>query len=209
MLSLNNSLKGYIVKNEPMERIGGIFAKGRLNLLHGIQGSGKSYGAIKALNSDGIEPVHVNLDESTGFEELKVTNVGEDFMIDLFLENFEKDFFDGHVVMIDTYTRLEQWAFSRGIIVTKEALFNAIEAIDKYYSGLTLIIVGHTQPFVGRDGIFNDNLPLVRGCAEELYLEKQFIKASKTMEAHTKYTMHVCKGRGYDGKRDIAGWMRD
>ena len=200
----------YIVKVEPMKRIGNVFPKNKLSLLHGLQGSGKSYSCIKALNNDNIKPIHINLDHSTGLECLDTYNVTEKFLIDLINKVFNKEYFKDQVIIIDTYTRLEDLIFSLETIKTKIGIFKLLEELQEYYIGSTLIIIGHTQPFVGRDGIFNDNLPLVRGCAEELWLEKITYKRTSKIKTHDEYILHIQKGRGINpDERIINNWMRD
>jgi len=211
MLKLSKELfiQEYIVKIEPMERIGEVFSKNKLNLIHGVQGSGKSFSTIKCLNADGITPIHINLDDSTGLEELSTYNVRDSFMIDFLGCKLEKSDMKGFVVIIDTYTRFEAEIFARGIITEHIGLFNLIEStIDFYDNEVTVIMIGHTAPFVGRDGIFNDNTFLDRGCAEELWLEKSTFKATKASPARTEYNLHVQKGRGFSGDRIINNWMR-
>ncbi len=209
MLDKSLKLDEYIVKVAPMKRIGEVFAKNQLNILHGIQGSGKSYSCIKALNMDGIVPVHVNLDASAGLEDLVTYNVEMEFLRNFLNLQFKKDFFKDQVILLDTYIRLEHAIFSRGRITTKNGVFRLLEDTQKHYQGITIIVIGHTQPFVGRDGIFNDNLSLVRGAAEELWLEKLNFKGTIKVKPHSKYVLHICKARGFNGDRDIPNWMRD
>ena len=206
MLKIN--IQEYIVEIEQQDRIGEVFVKNRLNLIHGVQGSGKSYGCLKALNADGITPIHVNLDDSTGLEELNTYNVRDKFMVEFLKCHFDRDDFVDEVVVIDTYTRFEAEVFERKGITTRLGLFNLLEGAIDYYDNVTIIMVGHTAPFVGRDGIFNDSLELVRGCAEELWLEKTLYKATKANPSRVEYNLHIQKGRGYVDERMIANWQR-
>lgn len=206
---LQNILQEYLVEILPIKRVADVIPVKKLTLLHGIQGSGKSYSLLKALNSVSIIPIHINLDHSTGLDKLKAHNVAEKFLRDFIDKVFDKNAFKETYVIIDTYTRLDGWLKSTNPNLTNQEIFTLIEGLQKYYIDITIIVIGHTMPFVGRDGIFTDNPTLVRGVEEELFLEKQQYKSTKSSPARSEYTLHIQKGRGYKGQRTIVNWMRE
>lgn len=206
---LKNILEEYLVEIEPIERIAGVIPVHKLTLIHGIQGSGKSYSLLKALNSVNITPIHINLDYSTGLDELDSYNVSERFLEEFLTQKFDKDSFKDSYVIIDTYTRLDGWIKAKTPKATNQEIFELIEGCQKFYTDITVIVVGHTMPFVSRDGIFTDNPVLVRGVEEELFLEKTQYKATAKYKARSAYTLHIQKGRGYEGERSIPDWMRN
>ena len=110
------------------------------------------------------------------------------------------------VVIIDTYTRVKYKLEARGY--DNPQILTLLERIREFYN-LTLIVIGHTRNFVGKDGIFDDNTVLARGVSEELFLEKSSYKETKVLPAHIKYNLHVIKGRGNGGAQIIKNWGRE
>ena len=203
--------RNYIVAEpkEP-ELIANIFPKNRLTLLHGQQGSGKTYSTIKCLNGVGITPLYIDLDGTTGISNLSLYRISQDYLLRLFEEDSESNI-EGEVLIIDIYTRLvpifeeKKWNDQE---ITKQ-----LERLVTRFN-ITLIVIGHTQSYVNRDGLFHDNTTLARGAAEELFLEKKLVKgkaATKTTKAtpsKIEYTLYINKGRGNGGARSIHQWMR-
>jgi len=201
-------LTEYVVPEPaPVTLIADLYPKGKLTLLHGRQGSGKSYSCMKSLNEVGVHPVYVDLEQSGGLDKLKKIQTGKDLFLDMWNLKDIEDLAD-NVVIIDTYTRLTGILEDiGGIDMEDKFISNKLEEICKYYK-ITLIVIGHTRNYVGKDGIFDDNNILPRNVDEELFLEKSSYKATKTKQAHHKYTLHVCKGRGNGGAKLIDDWMR-
>lgn len=201
-------LKEYIVPEpKPVELIAGLYPKGKLVLLHGKQGSGKSYSCLKSLNEDAIVPVYIDLEESGGLNKLNKVQTNGRLLVDMWkLE--EVGSIEGKVVIVDTYTRLKGMLESADSVDSSDkGIVDKLEQICKYYK-ITLIMIGHTRNFVGKEGIFDDNKILPRNASEELFLEKASYKATKKDKAHNRYTLHVCKGRGNGGAKMIEDWMR-
>lgn len=188
---------------EPLEVLADVFPVNSLTLLHGIQGCGKSYSTIKALNSDNITPLYIAVENTTGLDELKLDYISPE-ILKVMIEKKDIEEIEGRVVIIDTYTRLHG-ALS-GKLKDNEIVDMLEGFIDKY--SITLIVIGHTRAFVGKDGIFDDNKFLPRNCTEELFLEKAVYKATKAQPARIEYNLHVNKGRGRGGSRIIPNWTK-
>ena len=113
------------------------------------------------------------------------------------------------VIIIDTYTRLESH-FNISRDMDKKKIVDRMEDIVEHY-GCTLIVIAHPEEYVGKDGVFKDNIYLARNCYEFFHLEKQIsstTKQNKTIKS-VSYWLYVNKGRGYHGDRIIGNWMRE
>ena len=198
-------LEDYIIP-DPIapELIGGILPKNRLTLMHGAQGSGKTYSLIKMLNTEGISPVYLDFDHTDGISNLNYTRINSTFFNKM-LSKEECVDLKGKVVVLDTYSRVHADLLTKGL--TEKGIFNVFEELITFYD-ITFVVIGHTRAFVGKDGIFQDNMHLVRGCSEELFLEKTVYKKNKAGDPRVTFTLHVCKGRGSGGAKPIDNWMR-
>lgn len=184
-----------------IERIGGLIPVGKLTLVTGLPGSGKSYSTIKFLNSHGIRPIYFNLDE-TEIGELDTEMFGSEDLMDLL--NFNYTDLSDQVIILDTYTRVEHISN-----LSKEELAERLEQLSIYYNA-TIILIAHPEEYVGKDGIFKDNITIARNCYEFLHLEKN-ISSSTSKGTTTKtssFWLYINKGRGYSGDRIIENWMR-
>ena len=198
-------LEKYIIEEEvEMNYLAEVFPEKKLTLLHGSVGSGKSYSVIKAFNTAGIKPVYVAVEASWGLRDLDKYYTGESLFADMIGGKEIPDLKD-QVVIIDTYTRVQT---SLQAALTDEGIVNLFEKMVSDYD-ITLVIVGHTRTFVSRDGVFDDNIYLVRNSAEELFLEKKAVAKTKDRPAHYKFALHILKGRGNGGARVIDNWMRN
>ena len=179
------------------EFIADIFPLRSVTLFHGIYGSGKSYSVIKSLNEANIKPLYVNLDNTGGLSELECYNLPYEFMG---YHDDVLDLPDNPVLVIDTLTRLLHSE------VSHEKLVEMLESLTPKF---TVIVIGHTADFVGKDGVFRDLPLLARNSAETLWLEKAVYKSTKAKDSHIEYNLHINKGRGNGGSRIIKNWMRD
>jgi energy-coupling factor transporter ATP-binding protein EcfA2 len=199
-----NFLKLLGNENEIIELIANLYPTGELTLLHGVQGSGKSYSCIESLNRVGIKPIYIAVENSGGLQALQKYFLdgikGLDAFVNKRISNIR-----GMVVIIDTYTRLHEIL---SLKYTDTEIVTLLEELTKYYH-ITLIIIGHTADYVSKVGVFNDNKFLPRNCAEELFLDKKIKSATKNSDAITSYNLHVQKGRGNGGSRLVVNWMRD
>lgn len=196
-------LKKKRLEIEKVDRIGGLIPIGKLTLVSGLPGAGKSYSIIKFLNENDVTPIYFNLDE-TEIGDLKTEMFGSEDLMDLLKFNYID--LDNQVIVLDTYTRIEQISN-----IGKDELAKILEDLCSKYKNLTLILLAHPEEFVGKDGVFKDNPMIARNCYEFLHLEKQI--SSSTAKGVTtktlKFWLYVNKGRGYDGDRVIENFMRD
>ena len=189
----------HIVK---VERIGGLIPINKMTLITGLPGSGKSYSTIKFLNIHDITPIYFNLEE-TEIGDLKAEQFGSGELMDLLDGNYTD--LDGHVVILDTYTRVEQITG-----YTKEVLANIVDKLAEHYNA-TIILIAHPEEYVGKDGIFKDNQMIARNSYEFLHLEREIkSQTSKGVTVKTtNHTLFVNKGRGLTTDRIIPNWVRD
>lgn len=187
-----------------MNYLAEVFPEKALTLLHGQQGSGKSFSCIKALNEDGIKPVYIAVEDTAGLIDLDKFYTSEELLIKMINREHINDL-KNKVVIIDTYTRTQHLLESD---YSKQGIVDLFEALIKFYD-ITLIVIGHTRAFVGKDGIFDDNIYLARNSTEELFLEKTSYKKTKTEPARIEYNLHIVKGRGNGGAKVVPNWMRE
>ncbi len=200
-MNVNDFLKEEI---STMNYIADYFPEHALTLLHGKQGSGKSYSTLKAFNDIGIEPLFIAVEDTTGLGDLKKHYLSESLLTNMINEKSIKGL-DNKVVIIDTYSRLHEQLHNDGY--SDLEILQLFESMIERYN-ITLIVIGHTRNFVGKDGIFDDNTMLARGVAEELFIEKTVYKATSKILARVEYNLHVVKGRGTGGTKIVPNWMR-
>lgn len=199
------SFKEFLMEDIEYEFLAEYFPKQEITLVHGTYGSGKSYSTIKAFNKVGIKPYYINLDYTAGLSGLDYHNLSEN-ILDVIHQ--VKEFNEDSVVILDTYTVLDMILTGKfGKQLEQAAVVTYLDKLRKSFNG-TLVVIGHTADFVGKDGIFRDNAILARNAAEVLWVEKVEYKATTKKEAHTQYTLHVNKGRGNGGSRLVQSWMR-
>jgi hypothetical protein len=72
--------------------------------------------------------------------------------------------------------------------------------------GVTIIVIGHSEDFASKDGIFEANKYLIRDCAEHLIMTA---KTTNKMSNNTvSFSTTVKKGRGIGGTVIKPDWMR-
>ncbi len=188
-----------------VERIGGIIPIGKITLLTGLPGTGKSYTTVKFLNHHLITPLYFNLDE-TSIDSLNAEMFGEDDLIDLINPDNHFDDISDKVIIIDTYIRFEDIIGQ----LPKTKIVSMLESMIERY-GFTIIIIGHPEDYVGKDSIFKDNPILIRHCYEHIHLEKKNHSSTSkgiTTISETNIT-YIKKGRANGGSKIIQDWMRE
>lgn len=198
------NMSQYILKTVP--RIGGIIPKNQLTLLTGLPGSGKSYTLIKFLNSEKITPIYFNLDyDSTIPNELKIFHADPSWIKEL-LKKEIKDLKD-QVVVIDPYINMMLDVFKSGNTLENQNIVVKLLIELCHEESCTIVVVGHSEDFVGKDGIFRDNTLLIRKAYEHIHVEV-IMPRGKTVK-DILYRTFIKKGRGIGGVKMIENWMRD
>ena len=141
----------------PLKCIAGIFPENRLTLLHGVQGSGKTYSTIKALNRAKIKPIYLALEGTDGLDGLDFDGVNSGLLKVLMDHTNTYSPLKGRTVIIDTYTVLRSIWFVPHGDGSDESLTSKLIWMCKHHD-ITLIVIGHTKQNAGISNTFVDNL---------------------------------------------------
>jgi KaiC/GvpD/RAD55 family RecA-like ATPase len=195
------SLLEYTVKEYDMpEFVGSVFRKGKVGIIYGASGLGKTVSTIKALNEDGEKPILIDFDENdtpevNGCEYYHIDGseiIDRKSSIGLKMDiDFPKD----KVYIIDT------WSVFKNNFETEHDAMKAVEYI-KDITGGTIIIVSHNKDIATKRDIPMMDEELVNHLGFKLYLEEGSKKEPEP-------TLVIKKLRGYDGSRRIYAWMRE
>ena len=185
-------------------RIGNIIPKNAVTLVIGLAGEGKTYTIIKFLNSHEIKPIVINLDESPIPKELEAISLPGSCVKNLLEEKYT-DLKD-KVIIIDTYQLMIDELGVEDSEKTQKAISRKLNKIAKT-NNTTIIIIGHSEDFASKEGIFAANKFLVRDCAEELIMTSKTTNRLSSKNITTFFTL-IKKGRGIGGTRIIDNWMR-
>lgn len=182
-------------------RIGEIIPKNEVTIVVGLPSVGKTHTLIKFLNSELIEPIVINLDESPHDSSLKSISIAGKHVLDLHKYTDLKD----KVVIIDTYQlMMDEFGYSN-TEQEQKAISKELVAIA-HEKQVTLIILCHTADFASKEGIFIDNPFLVRDCAEQLIMQSK--QTNKAQDNTVSYSTTVKKARGIGGTFILDNWMR-
>lgn len=188
--------------------LGNLIPVNEVTLLAGLAGTGKSYSLLKFLNLQSIIPIYVNLD-ATPIGNLLANQYDTLFLDHAFIQR-DLTGIQGKVIVLDTYQRLSEYLQYETKLKNTELqqhIANLLEGFAHYY-GCTVIVIGHPEDYVGKDGIFKDNPILVRNCAEYLHLDSILPRGKTGTTKDIEYKLTVKKGRGNGGTRIIDEWMR-
>ena len=186
--------------------IGGIIPKNELTLIAGLAGVGKTYTLVKFLNMNQITPVIVNLDYAP-LNKLACLQYGEVFLDHAFIKDDITGLTD-RVVIIDTYQRLADYLISKFKKITNSEIVRLLETFVKK-NQCTLIIIGHPEDYIGKDGVFKDNPVLVRNAAEYIHIDQMLPRAKNGTTTDIIFQTTIKKGRANGGTRIIQNWLRE
>jgi predicted ATP-dependent serine protease len=185
-------------------RIGGIIPKNEVTVVVGLPSTGKTHTTIKFLNEHKITPVVFNLDESVHDITLQCHSVEGKYITDFYNGRFSdlKDL----VVIIDTYQLMtDELTNDPDSTEFKKEVSKKLREIA-HTEECTIIVIGHTEDFASKDGIFEANKYLIRDCAEHIIMTA---KSTNKMTNNTiSYHTTIKKGRGIGGTIIIENWMR-
>ena len=182
------------------EFIGSVFRNGKIGVLYGTSGVGKTISAIKAVNADNEKPILLDFDDNdspevngceyyhiNGFDIIdRTSGVGVKMDID-----FPKD----KVYIVDT------WSVFSSQFDSEHDAMKALEYIRDLTDG-TIVIIDHNKDIATKKDIPMMDEELVNHLGFKLYLEEGTKKEPEP-------TLVVKKLRGYSGDRRIYAWMRD
>ena len=197
-----------VVQDETPKAIAGLFPERRLTLVHGLQGSGKTYGVVKSLTNAGVKPIYVALEGIDGIEKMDCDFVDKGFLDVLYDHRGSYAGLEGRVVIIDTYTMLHETRIAENNDGSEAAIASRLKKMCELH-GITLIVIGHTAQNAGISNTFADNRYLPRNASEELFLNRIVVAKTKRVDGQAfEYELNVIKGRGTGGSRVINNWMR-
>lgn len=177
-----------------------------LTLVAGLAGTGKTYTILKFLNLLKITPIHVNLDFSPVTGTVAYT-YGDTFLHHSFITDDITGLTD-RVVVIDTYQRFKEFLDVYKPTLTNTQICALLENFCKKHQ-CTLIVLGHPEDYVGKDGIFKDNPVLVRNAAEYIHIDSILPRGKTGSTSDIVYQTTIKKGRGSGGSRIINNWLRE
>ena len=197
-----------ITQYEEYSMIGEVFVKNKINLLYGESGIGKTISTIKALNSDGIEPVLLDFDDnlSPKSTNTKFIHIDANKFMDKLYCYADSDFTDkscavvlpsDRVIVIDTYHML-----SFHLEKFNKIGLNILDVMTMKRN--TVIVIGHNLDIASKRDIPDAPSSFVNHCASKLFLSKVKNPESKKYEP----TLEVKKLRQYKGETFIYNWMR-
>lgn len=212
-LSCNSSsgMLSYEKKEFPViDIIGKVFPKGKIGLLYGESGIGKTTTAIKMLNSEGIEPILVDFDDNPSPADMKTNHIPIDGFKLINHDHNEKklDIPSDAVIIVDTY------AYSRVASVVKDKDGNTIDRFEGFIAGLnksgsnTIIIVAHNKEYATEKSIPDADAIWVNHLGFKLWLHEDKVeKPQDNLTGRIKrlpaVVLTIKKLRGYTGSRDI------
>lgn len=139
-----------------------------------------------------------------------------DYILDFILSNIG-DLKD-EIVLIDTYERFceqfMQWNLSkdRKDRYTSEELKHLVVNLleERCKKETTVLVLAHSEEYVGRDGIFKDNPVLTRRAYEIISFETRLSTSVKELKVgnRTSNFIYLKKARAFTGKTTYLNWMR-
>ena len=192
----------YVVKEKPLEeKVAGLFPKGKISLLYGDSGLGKTVSTVKALNAVGVVPILYDFDDNPVSDEVNCEYIlinGENTLVrDGDTTDFRDDNFEvprERVFIIDTWSSFSEWFSSER---------DAISFIKRNFirNNNTVIIIGHAKDIATRRDI-----PMMDEVIANHLASKLWLREPRAKEKAEKRVLEVKKLRGSNINR-IAGWM--
>jgi hypothetical protein len=183
---LNHKQTAYM----PISMIADVFVKGKINLLYGESGCGKTYSTLKALNSNGITPILLDLDNNLPPEEidLQFEHLNGVVIVKKFMKNNDSiNIVSDSVVIIDT------WQMFASITDNDISFLEALKA-----KGNTIIVIAHAKDIATKKDIVDMESSIANHMDCKLFLERR----------KSSVDLIIKKLRGYTGPMTITNWMR-
>ena len=186
------------VKGKTLEKIGDLIPKGKVTLIHGRSGCGKTLSIIKYMENQNVEPYFIDFDSNDEYDDMKLTHIDGYKLIDkMKYDNSVIDAFKNQVVIVDTYAKAEQIMNSSNDIGDIHSFIDAL--IDR---GNTVIAIAHTAYYSGKPAEPMVDAMFANHVACRLHLHNE-VKQTKT-----SIYLEIEKLRGTDSKI-IKNWMRE
>lgn len=186
-------------------RIGEIIPKYQLTVTIGLPGTGKTHTLIKFFNEQNITPILINLDETPVDKSLKARCLEGSVVKHLLNDEF--DDLEDKVIIIDTYQLMMTEIGNQSNTDEEQAQVSQILVHLAKEKKVTIVVIGHTEDFASKEGIFTANKYLIRDAAEVLIMGSKIMGGVGKKKA--VYETTVKKGRGIGGSHVLAEWMRD
>jgi len=173
--------------------IGNLIPIGRVTLLHGISGCGKTMGIIKYLIHEKVKPVFIDFDHNNEISAFDTDHLDGEMVVKYISSN--KIILRDRVVIVDTYH------LASSFLGSDKKLHLFIDTLIKL--GNTVIVLSHTNAFSGKADEPAVDIPWANHVACKLRLHR------KIQANGEKIYLEVEKLRGYKGDTFITNWMRD
>jgi len=191
----------YQIKEKILEeKIAGLFPKGKISLLYGESGIGKTVSTVKALNEVEVEPILYDFDDNPTSNEVGCKYILIDGDKTLTRNGDTTDFENGvkvpkdSVIIVDTWTAFSNWFLSE---------MDAMSFIKRYFinANNTVIIIDHAKDMATRRDI-----PMMDEVLANHLAAKLWLREPKAKEDAKYRVLEIKKLRGSTATR-IIGWM--
>ena len=179
-----------------LEKIGDLIPVGKVTLLHGRSGCGKTLSILKYMISHDVKPIFIDFDSNDEYNSMNIVHVDGYRLIDVMKESKSVlNEFKNQTIVIDTYIKANQTLLDNDI----GDIHSLIDALTD--RGSTVIVIAHTSYYSGKPAEPDVDVVFANHVACRLHLHNE-VKQTKT-----SIWLEIEKLRGTDS-RNIIDWMR-
>ncbi len=179
-----------------LEKIGDLIPVGKVTLLHGRSGCGKTLSILKYMISHDVKPIFIDFDSNDEYNSMNIVHVDGYRLIDVMKESKSVlNEFKNQTIVIDTYIKANQTLLDNDI----GDIHSLIDALTD--RGSTVIVIAHTSYYSGKPAEPDVDVVFANHVACRLHLHNE-VKQTKT-----SIWLEIEKLRGTDS-RNIVDWMR-
>jgi len=196
------------METKPYELIGSLIPKGKITLLHGRSGSGKTYSLLSFLNKHDIEPIYLDFDDNDMYKDtFKMIHLDGKLFVGsmrdkVFAKSVKREFRD-RVIIIDTYTNCNLALSAVGSEARTEDIAKMFEGIN-----CTVIVIAHTDYYSGKKAEPDTDKVFANHVACRLHLHKEDSLDKRNKSVKTIIYLEIEKLRGVS-KNIVPNWMRE
>jgi len=193
------SLFDYEIKEYDMvELIANVFRKGKIGIIYGESGVGKTISTIKALNAANEKPILLDFDDNDSPESNNCEYIHIDGLkiIDNGKLNLKIEYPKSRIYIVDTWK-----SFNSNFGNENDAMLALEQLID--LTGSTIIIIDHNVDIASKQDI-----PMMDGSLVNHLGFKLWLRVGKDKEK-CRNVLEIKKLRGYSGNKSIKDWMID